>query len=281
MRKTIKPRGSKDMFFHIRYGGYSIVHAHRDFWEFMFVFSGDILHEINGRKIVVPQDSLCVVRPNDVHSTHALNNQKVNYVNLGVTAQFLRDFLALFDPDLYDDLLARPVIMVQFSPAKSREIMTLANTILLQKKSTDERMLKLLFLLLVHEVIYPVSSTAPSHYGKATTEFLRLLDNPENLSLRLDTLFSIINYSYSHMNRVFLQEIGMTPSDYFKQRKIEYVKILLTDSDFSMSAIGEAIGYKSAAHFSTAFKKATGQTPSEYKASHMNLYSIEEIDTAT
>lgn len=277
MYQFSKPRNSKDLFFHIRYGDYPITHTHREYWEFMFIFMGDVIHKINGQKVVVQQDSLCLIRPSDVHSIHAVKQCKTSHLNLGVTSHYLKEFLSFFDEKLYDELLAKPNITIPIPPAKGKEIMSIANTILLREKTSDDNFLKVLFLSLVGEITQRELSTLPSQYSKATSEFLRLLDNPDNYSKSLNELFASINYSYSHMNRTFLQEIGSTPSDYFRERKIEYAKILLTDSNFSMIAIAEAIGYKSAAHFSTAFKKATGQSPSEYKSTHGNNYIIAEI----
>ena len=69
----------------------------------------------------------------------------------------------------------------------------------------------------------------------------------------------------SYLLRVYKQNTGMTPLCYHHQLRCEKAKQLLTQTDRSVSGIGEAVGFVSSSHFSHIFKKTVGCTPSEYR----------------
>ena len=49
--------------------------------------------------------------------------------------------------------------------------------------------------------------------------------------------------------------------------RIERAKALLTDPAWRIHEIAGQVGYNDVAHFSKSFKKITGKTPVEYRAS--------------
>jgi AraC family transcriptional regulator len=55
------------------------------------------------------------------------------------------------------------------------------------------------------------------------------------------------------------------PLRYQSRRRIEYAKLLLTKPETSVTDVGLAIGFGSSSSFVTAFRKATGVTPSVYR----------------
>ena len=88
----------------------------------------------------------------------------------------------------------------------------------------------------------------------------------ERFSLRAIAGGLFINGSY--LLRVFKKHTGFTLLAYHNHVRCERAKELLSDTDESVSEIGEAVGFVSSAHFSHVFKKTEGCTPSEYRAGH-------------
>jgi AraC-like DNA-binding protein len=67
-------------------------------------------------------------------------------------------------------------------------------------------------------------------------------------------------------------------STLFSSQKIERVKELLTYDQQSMSQIADDLQYSSVAHLSNQFKKVTGLTPSQYKASNAkNRLALDQV----
>ena len=73
--------------------------------------------------------------------------------------------------------------------------------------------------------------------------------------------------SASHLRRLLHRETGKTLSQHLKTFRIETAKKLLMGSPKNINEVAWRVGYESAPHFCTVFKKETGKTPTEYARS--------------
>jgi AraC-like DNA-binding protein len=71
--------------------------------------------------------------------------------------------------------------------------------------------------------------------------------------------------SPSHFSRSFAKAFGTSPHRYLTSRRIERAKHLLVSTDDSILAIGLAVGFESAASFSSAFNRVVGVSPRAYR----------------
>ena len=71
--------------------------------------------------------------------------------------------------------------------------------------------------------------------------------------------------SSNYANSFFVEECGMTISDYLTQYRIDKSKQLLTQSDENITKIAELVGYGSKTAFYLAFKRHTNMSPTEYR----------------
>jgi AraC-like DNA-binding protein len=74
-----------------------------------------------------------------------------------------------------------------------------------------------------------------------------------------------LNYDYTYLSNIFSEVKGMTIQKYIILHKIEKVKELLLYDELSLTEIAYKLGYSSAAHLSTQFKKVIGLTPSYFR----------------
>jgi AraC family transcriptional regulator len=81
------------------------------------------------------------------------------------------------------------------------------------------------------------------------------------------TVAHLVRQSPFHFCRAFKKSFGVPPLRYQTRRRIEYAKLLLTKPEMSAADVGLTIGFSSSSSFVTAFRKATGLTPTEYKRS--------------
>lgn len=70
---------------------------------------------------------------------------------------------------------------------------------------------------------------------------------------------------YSSISKMFSQLEGVTLEQFFNLQKIEKVKEWLIYNEQSLTQIAFNLGYSSAQHLSSQFKKLTGMTPSQFK----------------
>ena len=85
--------------------------------------------------------------------------------------------------------------------------------------------------------------------------------------------FSLADYgSYSgqkpkNFAAQFKEQFGESPKKYFLREKADRIKEALYHSGDPLSGIGDAFGFSDQFYFSRFFKKMTGVTPSDYRAS--------------
>ena len=108
--------------------------------------------------------------------------------------------------------------------------------------------------------------SANQNSGKALTEAAQAyLEAHVTERFSLQEMAGALFVNGSYLLRTFKQHAGTTPLCYHHQLRCEKAKQLLTQTDRSVSGIGEAVGFVSSSHFSHIFKKTVGCTPSEYR----------------
>lgn len=73
------------------------------------------------------------------------------------------------------------------------------------------------------------------------------------------------HYNVKYFSRTFSKVMGMTPSEYITDYRLEWAKSSLMNSELTINEIMEAIGYDHRNGFNAAFKKKYGHPPAEYR----------------
>ena len=98
--------------------------------------------------------------------------------------------------------------------------------------------------------------------------------NNYNKEITVQKLSEIYSVSPEHINRLFNQELNISPIKYINGVRIQIAKQLLTTTDYNISEISEQIGYTNVNYFWRLFKKETSLSPSEYKNKKANCTSL-------
>jgi AraC-like DNA-binding protein len=105
------------------------------------------------------------------------------------------------------------------------------------------------------------------HYPKETVKV--------NYSTFIETN---LNRDYNYLSNLFSEVTGVTIEKYIINQKIERVKELLVYNELTLNEIAFQLGYSSAAHLSSQFKKTTGLTPGYFKQIKENQRkSLDEV----
>lgn len=92
-------------------------------------------------------------------------------------------------------------------------------------------------------------------------------NSDEKPNIKFSVLLSEeLNYSYTYLANFFSEVEATTIEQFIIALKIERIKELIIFGEDTFSEIAYKLNYSSAAHLSTQFKKATGLTPSHFKA---------------
>jgi AraC family transcriptional regulator len=83
----------------------------------------------------------------------------------------------------------------------------------------------------------------------------------------LAKLAELTHLSHSHFIRAFKQSFGMTPSRFHIGRRIDRAKMLLAEPALPVTTIALDVGFSETSSFTTAFRKFTGRSPTQYRRS--------------
>ncbi|MGB6222945.1 helix-turn-helix domain-containing protein [Haloferula sp.] len=99
----------------------------------------------------------------------------------------------------------------------------------------------------------------------------RILRVVDHISGRLAQEFSIgdlarvAGLSVSRFSLIFKECTGIAPVKFLEIRRIEKARHLLLTTDLPVQQIGQQVGLPNAQHFSTRFRKLTGQAPRAFR----------------
>ncbi|MEM9675623.1 MAG: AraC family transcriptional regulator [Bacteroidota bacterium] len=92
-----------------------------------------------------------------------------------------------------------------------------------------------------------------------------ILDQQLNATFTLNSLAQQVGTNEFALKKGFKELFGTTVFGYWNQIKMQEARMLLTEGMMNIAEISSRIGYKNPQHFSTAFKKYFGYSPSELK----------------
>jgi len=112
----------------------------------------------------------------------------------------------------------------------------------------------------------------------AVIELIHHLNNVNSIVRKSDYLVEKLGSSYPHLSKVFSEHENGTLEKYIILQKIERIKHLLKEEDYSLSEIAYMMDYSSVQYLSNQFKKITGVTVSQFRAgSEISMKGIDEI----
>lgn len=83
-------------------------------------------------------------------------------------------------------------------------------------------------------------------------------------TLRMEAIAKRSGLSLRNLNRLFLLETGMSPKQFVTRVRVETAQRLLKGGRRTVTDVALEVGYGSVSQFIAAFRKITGQLPSEY-----------------
>ena len=83
--------------------------------------------------------------------------------------------------------------------------------------------------------------------------------------ITMENIAGVCGLNRSYLSRLFHDATGHTIKGYLQIYRMQTAQKMLRESDYSISYIGNAVGYTDIFTFSKAFKKHTGCTPSSYR----------------
>lgn len=124
-------------------------------------------------------------------------------------------------------------------------------------------------VLILYCLLSKAGRPIPSFRGGLSPRQLRIatemLGSDLQVTVSLRQVASALDLSIAHFCRAFRRSTGIPPYRWLVDQRIDTAKLLMTDPKLTLAAIAVAVGYTNPSSFSAAFKRTTGQTPSDYR----------------
>lgn len=139
-------------------------------------------------------------------------------------------------------------------------------------------LLRAYVLELLHfgQKLQPAAALYPAHTASARVSslFVELLERQfpiatpqQRLKLRSANDFAErLAVHVNHLNKVLKEHTGKTTTDLIAGRVAQEAKILLRQTDWTVSEIAHSLGFEEVAHFSNFFKKQTSLAPVAFRS---------------
>lgn len=101
--------------------------------------------------------------------------------------------------------------------------------------------------------------------SKSITMCIEYVYNHIHDRITIEDLAAYTDLSPSYLSRLFKKELGISVSDYIREKKIDKAQNLLKYSDFTPVEIANYLSFSSQSHFIQAFEKMVGMTPKKYR----------------
>ena len=129
---------------------------------------------------------------------------------------------------------------------------------------------------LMHTLLYSLASqyhAAPETYGNnkyyyPMNELRMEILNAPNKKWDVNELADQIHISTSHFQHLYKIFFGLSCKQDVITARIKHAKFYLRTTEMSIHSLAAFCGYDNELHFMRQFKKATGITPSQYRALH-------------
>jgi AraC family transcriptional regulator, dual regulator of chb operon len=242
-------------------------HTH-EYFEIALLCEGELTQWIAGEKFECSPQSLCLVRPNDLHILKNLHSKKRTYlINCPFSTQLFDEVMSEINHWTKHVFHEKPLVLPKVS---SRRWESWIDRILEleQERSLGagfavaefKALLSEIFLLILNQ---PVSLQVPKWFLEACEQ----MELQKNFVLGLPRLLEIVDCTQEHLTRTFKKHLGLSPTNYINRLRIREAAAMLTMSDKPLWVVMEECGFHDISHFRRCFASIYGITPGRYAKS--------------
>jgi AraC family transcriptional regulator len=111
----------------------------------------------------------------------------------------------------------------------------------------------------------PFQPTMGGLSPKVLLRAIERLRSDSDADVSLAALAADAGLSRFHFCRAFKESTGLSPHAWLRQHRLEQAMNMLRDTDTSVVSVAAALGYASQTAFAAAFRRLTGETPSDWR----------------
>ncbi|MEN8203538.1 MAG: AraC family transcriptional regulator [Bacteroidota bacterium] len=237
----------------------------------------------DGREITLQPHKLYMIAPNTSYSTRIGNNEipKEGYLFEGKRIQgggttdlqheegHIPHLFIHFNIGGPYDNISPGIFEFDLTPIRQNSIQIITSQLV-----EDFTTFSFHALLALHSLISDLLSSIPASNWNLKSRDHRILkvlgyieaSLNEHLSNRV--LAGQASLATNAFNRLFTEEVGVSPQKYVKKKRIDRACALLHHSDNSIDQVAADTGFADRYHFSKSFKQVVGLSPARYRKAY-------------
>lgn len=247
-----------------------------DFWEFLYVDTGEIMLGLNGADSLLKQGDICLCKPETRYSLQgsAEKPARVFSVAFACDSAYMRVFygkqgmlpaeLVHYMPLLMQDAYQSFELPVQGMPQKA--VVGRAEAPLGGEQSFVNRLELFLIELARKEIsphVVPLLSKALLK-DELVERIITILEENVYHKLTMKRIVEDMNYSETYIARRFKAVCGQSIMSYYLQLRIRESQRLIRETEKNFTEIAGVLGFSDSQHFTKTFKRYVNLSPKEY-----------------
>ncbi len=247
-------------------------HYHNGY-EMYYLFSGNRYYFIKDKTYCARPGSLVLIKPYEIHCASRFSDEPYERMLISFKKDFIAPLVLSLGADLFRPF-DKGVHIIELTREERELAEPLLAVMLSEYKSGDdayEPILKtaLCQLLAIASRHSEEEDNKESGFrdsvNKTVAEAAAYINNNYFEDITLASLSSRFYISPCYLSRTFKKVTGSSFVDYLNGVRIKESQRLLLLGDMKISAVADAVGFKSTTHFGRAFKMIVGKSPLEYK----------------
>ncbi len=242
-------------------------HDH-DFYEVFLIESGQTDHWINGTIQTLEPGQLVFMRPGDRHAFKAHRSLGCQIINVMFRIETADHLMSRYGDTIEGRFFASGAKLPDIhnlGPVRFERAVNVA-----QQLKTAHRTLARIeeFLLTLINRVADVSSRVDALAPQWFVAACSAAHSPEVFKGGSAAFIDACGRSHEHVCRTTKQLLGLTPTQYVNQIRIEHAAHVLRSDDLPVEALAEQCGFENTGYFYRLFRQIYGTTPRSYRLMH-------------
>lgn len=244
------------------------LHSHQNHWEIVYCEEGSFHHQVNGISLKQSEGEMIFIRETD---THLLKGKDFKYSNIAFSGAWIDSLVELTGSALMDSLIDEkngPTLIPvprKFRTGLEGRIRSLLGT---ERSGRSE----LRFSHFLHYVFDSFLLVEDTEYIREDIpdwlqDLLRYINRNDEPLPDLETLVARSYRCAEHVSRSFKKYLGVTPTAYIRDVRLNRAAELLRSTNFPVKEICFLCSYENPNYFHRQFRGKFGMTPVEYRRS--------------
>jgi AraC family transcriptional regulator len=231
------------------------VHSHEPTY-ISFVLRGAYA-ERYGRRLRTCKASTLIIHPSAEHHAVEFHNAGAHIFRIEIKSQWLERVRE------YSTVLDRPA---DFNGSRASWLMARLYHEFRERDGVSPLAIEGLVLEMLAEVARPSSRLSTGRPPRWLERAREYLDTNFVKNTSLQSIAELVGVHPVYLAREFRSHYHLTIGDYVRQLRIQSARHQISESDASFIEIASAVGFCDQSHFTRTFKRLTGMTPTQYRA---------------